>query len=100
MVEYAYPPLPSTTAHSRRETDSTDTKLAIELPEEWSFMPFMCLPDGAHASEEEFIYFHLPPVPSWEKYSKSTLFGLACFRQIDANVNLTIGYAFLLSTYV
>ncbi|EGF77599.1 hypothetical protein BATDEDRAFT_91587 [Batrachochytrium dendrobatidis JAM81] len=44
----------------------------------------MCLPDGAHASEEEFIYFHLPPVPAWKKYPQSTLFGLACFRQINA----------------
>ncbi|KAH9270273.1 hypothetical protein BASA83_007612 [Batrachochytrium salamandrivorans] len=83
MVEYAHPPFPSL-AHSRRITDSTDTKMAVELPDEWSFMPFMCLPDGAHASTEEFIYFHLPPVPSWTKYPQSTLFGLACFRQIDA----------------
>ena len=46
----------------------------------------MCLPDGAHASEEEFIYFHLPPVPGWTQYPQATLFGLACFRQIDAKV--------------
>jgi Transport protein Avl9 len=44
----------------------------------------MCLPDGAHASEEEFIYFHLPPVPTWPTYPQTTMFGLACFRQIDA----------------
>ncbi|KAI8899329.1 transport protein Avl9-domain-containing protein [Globomyces pollinis-pini] len=47
-------------------------------------MPFMCLPDGAHAAEEEFIYFHLPPIPSWPAEYSNTLFGLACFRQIDS----------------
>ncbi|KAI8924267.1 transport protein Avl9-domain-containing protein [Entophlyctis helioformis] len=83
MVEYAHPPFPNST-HTRRTTDSTDTKMAVDLPDEWSFMPFMCLPDGAHATEEEFIYFHLPPVPAWQNYPQSTLFGLACFRQIDA----------------
>ncbi|KAI8622135.1 AVL9/DENND6 domain-containing protein, partial [Chytriomyces sp. MP71] len=47
--------------------------------------PFLCLPDGAHASEEEFIYFHLPPVPGWTSDYKATVFGLACFRQIPVN---------------
>lgn len=47
----------------------------------------MCLPDGAHSSTEEFIYFHLPPVPQLEEYSGTT-FGLACFRQIDATTLL------------
>ncbi|RKO93024.1 AVL9/DENND6 domain-containing protein, partial [Blyttiomyces helicus] len=51
----------------------------IDLPDEWSFLPFLCLPDGAHATEEEFIYFHLPPVPQWTEYPQSTLFGLACY---------------------
>ncbi|KAJ3303721.1 late secretory pathway protein avl9 [Kappamyces sp. JEL0829] len=45
----------------------------------------MCLPDGAHAAEEEYIYFHLPPVKAWlEQAYQQTLFGLACFRQIDS----------------
>jgi hypothetical protein len=40
----------------------------------------MCLPDGAHAVTQEFIYFHLPPSP----LNSKTMFGLACFRQIDS----------------
>nr|KAJ3419731.1 late secretory pathway protein avl9 [Polyrhizophydium stewartii] len=40
MVEYAHPPLPSV-AHARRSTESTDTKIAIELPDEWSFMDLL-----------------------------------------------------------
>lgn len=44
----------------------------------------MALPDGAHGSEEEFIYFHLEPVPGWPGSYQKTVFGLACFRQIDS----------------
>lgn len=77
QVEYCIPPFPNT-------EPSTNTN-SVTLPDEWSFMPFMCLPDGAHSAEEEFIYFHLPPVKCWPSYLQ-TLFGLACFRQIDAKV--------------
>lgn len=77
QLEYAYPPLPM-------QSESL-SQGCVPLPEEWSFMPFMCLPDGAHATEEEFIYFHLPPVKAWDTtHHRTTLFGLACFRQIDA----------------
>lgn len=45
----------------------------------------MCLPDGAHLVDEEYIYFHLPPVPSWGSFAANTMFGIACFRQISAD---------------
>ncbi|KAI9342940.1 transport protein Avl9-domain-containing protein [Obelidium mucronatum] len=87
QVEYVTPPFPG------REPlgdsfESDGSRTAISLPDEWSFFPFLCLPDGAHASEEEFIYFHLPPVAGWTNYS-TTLFGLACFRQIPVSELLT-----------
>jgi hypothetical protein len=37
------------------------------------------------ASDEEFIYFHLPPVSGWGQAFQSTVFGLACYRQIPAS---------------
>ncbi|KAJ3276187.1 late secretory pathway protein avl9 [Terramyces sp. JEL0728] len=80
QVEYCNPPFPNSQKQSNSPND------AVPLPDEWSFMPFMCLPDGAHERDEEFIYFHLSPVKAWESYSKQTLFGLACFRQIDAKI--------------
>ncbi|KAI8826613.1 transport protein Avl9-domain-containing protein [Fimicolochytrium jonesii] len=83
QVEYAYPSFPPL-KEKPRKTSSREDDLAIELPDEWSFLPFLCLPDGAHATDEEFIYFHLPPVPEWHNYPQSTLFGLACYRQIAA----------------
>jgi hypothetical protein len=94
QVEYAYPPLPPVTAKARSATSSPGVSgipatTGTDLPDEWSFLPFLCLPDGAHLSDEEFIYFHLPPVrdPAWADgpYSGQTLFGLACYNQIDIN---------------
>lgn len=77
QIEFCYPPFPGTNS-------SVDS---VDLPAEWSFLPFMCLPDGAHSSQEEFIYFHLPPseILGFDR----TIFGLSCFRQIDAKELLT-----------
>ncbi|KAJ3416688.1 late secretory pathway protein avl9 [Chytridiales sp. JEL 0842] len=78
IILHGHPPC------DENKVEADGSRPAIELPDQWSFLPFLCLPDGAHASEEEFIYFHLPPVPHWSNYN-TTLFGLACFRQIPAS---------------
>lgn len=44
------------------------------LPEEWSFLPFMALPDGVHDQNEDLVFFTLPP----------DVHCVSCFRQIDA----------------
>ncbi|KND03769.1 uncharacterized protein SPPG_01226 [Spizellomyces punctatus DAOM BR117] len=93
QVEFAFPPFPPLPGSNPSEDNKLlreDTSVA--LPEEWSFLPFLCLPDGAHATDEEFIYFHLPPVPEWKSYPQSTLFGLACYRQMPASelINKTV----------
>ena len=83
QVEYCNPPLPNSTSSTPIAGE------AVELPEEWSYLGFICLPDGAHAAEEEYIYFHLPPVKLWSgQLYQQTLFGLACFRQIDSKVSI------------
>ncbi|KAJ5618924.1 Late secretory pathway protein AVL9 [Penicillium lagena] len=51
---------------------------------DWSLLPFMALSDGAHLSTEEFSYFTLcrkesPTTPA------TSLFGIACSRQMDSN---------------
>ncbi|GAN01239.1 cytoplasm protein [Mucor ambiguus] len=76
IVEFCVPPLPY---HEQGKTQQTLEKL--ELPEEWSFLPFLALPDGAHQKDEDFAYFHLPPVPGWS-VAETTLFGISCNRQI------------------
>ncbi|CAI7668109.1 uncharacterized protein N7487_002470 [Penicillium crustosum] len=52
---------------------------------DWSLLPFMALSDGAHLSTEEFSYFTLcrkaaPTIP------ETSLFGIACSRQIDSSL--------------
>uniref|UniRef100_UPI00358EEB13 late secretory pathway protein AVL9 homolog isoform X1 n=1 Tax=Myxine glutinosa TaxID=7769 RepID=UPI00358EEB13 len=61
QVEFAYPPL------------------LPALPPEWQALPHLALPDGAHNYQEDCVYFHLPPRTG----HKGTVFGVACYRQID-----------------
>ncbi|KAF9206914.1 late secretory pathway protein avl9 [Haplosporangium sp. Z 27] len=73
IVEYAFPPFPG-------QTERT-VLTRLEVPEEWSLLPFLALPDGSHQSDEDFTYFHLPPIKGRED-TTATLFGISCNRQI------------------
>ncbi|XP_069777179.1 late secretory pathway protein AVL9 homolog isoform X2 [Narcine bancroftii] len=68
-VEFSYPPLIPEEGHDGHS-----------LPEEWKYLPFLALPDGAHNYQEDTIYFHLPPRSGGQK----TVYGVSCYRQIDA----------------
>ncbi|SCZ89114.1 BZ3500_MvSof-1268-A1-R1_Chr1-1g00965 [Microbotryum saponariae] len=50
-------------------------------------LPFLALPDGAHAREEDYSYFHMlnPSI------APETLFGISCNRQIQADELLKKG---------
>ncbi|KAF9158158.1 late secretory pathway protein avl9 [Actinomortierella ambigua] len=73
IVEYAYPPFPGQEPRVPLQR--------LEVPEEWSLLPFLALPDGSHQSDEDFTYFHLPP-PTDRKDVATTMFGISCNRQI------------------
>ncbi|SAM04076.1 hypothetical protein [Absidia glauca] len=75
IVEFCHPPLPQ-----QQHTNQTCLE-KLDLPEDWNFLPFLALPDGAHQKDEDFAYFHLPPVPGWA-VAETTLFGISCNRQI------------------
>ncbi|KAI9488955.1 transport protein Avl9-domain-containing protein [Zychaea mexicana] len=78
IVEFCVPPLP------QQDNNTQQTTLEkLKVPEEWNFLPFLALPDGAHQKDEDFAYFHLPPVPGWP-VAETTLFGISCNRQIAA----------------
>ncbi|KAI8983831.1 AVL9/DENND6 domain-containing protein [Pilobolus umbonatus] len=77
IVEFCIPPLP----YHNTGTKIQKSLEKLELPEEWNFLPFLALPDGAHQKDEDFAYFHLPPVPGWT-VAETTLFGISCNRQI------------------
>ncbi|TDG97524.1 hypothetical protein EPR50_G00226990 [Perca flavescens] len=69
QVEFSYPPLMPDEGH--------DSNL---LPEEWRYLPFLALPDGAHNFQEDTVYFHLPPLNEDMK----CVYGVSCYRQIEA----------------
>ncbi|XP_075936879.1 late secretory pathway protein AVL9 homolog isoform X2 [Anarhichas minor] len=50
------------------------------LPEEWRYLPFLSLPDGAHNYQEDTVYFHLPP----RNEDMKCVYGVSCYRQIEA----------------
>ncbi|KAJ5588494.1 hypothetical protein N7537_011172 [Penicillium hordei] len=52
---------------------------------DWSLLPFMALSDGAHLSTEEFSYFTLCR-KSTSTIPETSLFGIACSRQIDSSL--------------
>ncbi|KAI0117102.1 transport protein Avl9-domain-containing protein [Daldinia grandis] len=51
---------------------------------DWPLLPFMALSDGAHASTEDFSYFTLLR-PAKDDSPATSLFGIACTRQLDAS---------------
>ncbi|GFF26527.1 mitogen-activated protein kinase hog1 [Aspergillus lentulus] len=57
----------------------------IVTKNDWSLLPFMALSDGAHASTEEFSYFTLRKQET-ETAPATSLFGIACSRQLDSNL--------------
>ncbi|MBN3313115.1 AVL9 protein, partial [Atractosteus spatula] len=69
QVEFSYPPLIPEEGH-----DSSS------LPEEWKYLPFLALPDGAHNYQEDTVYFHLPP----RSGDRKCVYGVSCYRQIEA----------------
>ncbi|CAL8292556.1 unnamed protein product [Lota lota] len=69
QVEFSYPPLLPDESH-----DSGG------LPEQWKYLPFLALPDGAHNYQEDTVYFHLPPLNGDMK----CVYGVSCYRQIEA----------------
>uniref|UniRef100_H2V8G4 AVL9 homolog (S. cerevisiase) n=1 Tax=Takifugu rubripes TaxID=31033 RepID=H2V8G4_TAKRU len=69
QVEFSYPPLMPDEGH--------DSNV---LPDEWKYLPFLALPDGAHNYQEDTVYFHLPPLGG----DRKCVYGVSCYRQIEA----------------
>ncbi|NXG58490.1 AVL9 protein, partial [Hemiprocne comata] len=68
-VEFSYPSLKPGEGHDSHS-----------LPEEWKYLPFLALPDGAHNYQEDTVFFHLPP----RSGGRTTVYGVSCYRQIEA----------------
>ncbi|XP_060083505.1 late secretory pathway protein AVL9 homolog [Ylistrum balloti] len=70
QVEFSYPPL-----IAGNEVDSH------EVPEVWKHLPSLAIPDGAHNYIQDTIFFHLPSRDG----NCTTVYGVACYRQMDAS---------------
>lgn len=68
-MEFSYPPLIPGDGHD-----------SPTIPEEWKYLPFLALPDGAHNYQEDTVFFHLPP----RNGNGATVYGISCYRQIEA----------------
>lgn len=98
QVDYCYPPL-----HDGGPVFSTPSNPVI-LPTCWKTLPLLCLPDGSHNYDSDTIYFTMPdnqPPKSSQPTEESsltaqqdcspnnigikTIFGTACYRQIQAD---------------
>uniref|UniRef100_A0A7E4ZZP2 UDENN domain-containing protein n=1 Tax=Panagrellus redivivus TaxID=6233 RepID=A0A7E4ZZP2_PANRE len=71
QVEYCYPPL----------KDNVVPDPDKDIPEQWTFLPSLALPDGAHNVKDDVIYFLLPSLENPNR----AVFGISCYRQIAAN---------------
>ena len=81
VIEYAYPEL---SAGSKEESG-----VPIEVPKEWTDLVHLCIPDGAHNSEQDAVYFTLPN-REHDANSTQILYGVACYRQTATdNLNYT-----------
>eukprot|EP01135_Chromosphaera_perkinsii_P003047 Nk52_evm29s233 gene=Nk52_evmTU29s233 len=91
LVEYAYPPLAASEAETGGEGSS-----GIKLPPGWAFLPFLCLPDGAHKQKSDCTYFVLPNRVEKEAKGKEavdvfgdTVYGVAVHQQMGSEELLT-----------
>ncbi|MCJ1249502.1 late secretory pathway protein avl9 [Trapelia coarctata] len=50
---------------------------------DWNFLPFMALSDGAHTATEDFSYFTLRQLKT-PGHPATSRFGISCTRQLDA----------------
>ena len=78
--------------------DGNDTDL-FTLPKKWAHLPSLALPDGSHNYSSDYVYFHLEDEEAGEasagedgqkraaagKRPNRTLFGISCYRQINAS---------------
>lgn len=78
-IEFSHPPLVLASSKAEESLTSILSKCSP-----WSNLPHFALPDGCHNFEEENVYFTLPDL----KDPGNTVFGVACCRQIEANVLL------------
>lgn len=72
VIEYVYPDFST----GNKEEFGKPT----EAPKEWLDLVHLCIPDGAHNSDQDSVYFTLPSCNHDSNCSKM-VYGVACYRQ-------------------
>ncbi|QIX01031.1 hypothetical protein AMS68_006548 [Peltaster fructicola] len=63
-----------------------DAGIDPTIENDWSLIPYMALPDGAHTSTEEFSYFTLVyKAKEGADVEPTSVFGISCTQQLDAS---------------
>lgn len=103
QLEFVYPEnklIKKNTAPATAKSGDIDL---FTLPKRWAHLPSLALPDGSHNYNSDYIYFHLEDEDSTveslcdtadnkqkknstkKKLPNRTLFGISCYRQINAS---------------
>lgn len=71
--------------HSRGP--EVEFSIGVESASQWPSLPFMALPDGSHARDDDEDHFSCFTIPDWpvEGTRPNTIFGIACNRQLQSS---------------
>ncbi|KAK8160124.1 transport protein Avl9-domain-containing protein [Phyllosticta citribraziliensis] len=89
-LHHCFPPIVCVVDFHHARGPEVETWIGVEngadpaADNEWPLLPFMALSDGAHATTEDFSYFTLCREATLDGPATS-LFGISCTRQLDAN---------------
>lgn len=98
QLEFVYPnderiKRSSSAPPNEPDSNNNNTSDIYTLPKRWRHLPSMALPDGSHNYDTDYIYFHLEDDldeseivdASTQQRPKRTIFGISCYRQINAS---------------
>ena len=92
QIEFVYP----VDERIQRVADEAANDV-YNLPKKWRHLPSLALPDGSHNYDADYIYFHLEddshtlesntnsPSTAHKLNPNRTIFGVSCYRQINAS---------------
>jgi len=90
QLDYCYPPLTpgSECDNTSESSDSSCDELEKQLPLEWSCLPSLALPDGAHNFLNDTVFFHLNMPGDDHDNKKNLVYCISCYKQVVASESI------------